>query len=169
MDILVALKQEEAKWEKEVNAAQQQLDTVRAAMKLLSGMNGSGKATASSSAKTTGSSSGKTNGGGKRGKSAPSRAEMGEAEKERLVKTADGEFRSRRAFVLCISGRHGEFRKVVDAGGQEESASDNSPDEERNVDDVLHVIALLALVNCALAAMLQFTAPGERDTGKSKI
>ncbi len=47
MDILVALRQEEAKWEKEVSAAQQQLDTVRAAMKLLSGMNGNGKATGS--------------------------------------------------------------------------------------------------------------------------
>jgi hypothetical protein len=37
MDILGALRQEEAKWEKEVSAAQQQLDNVRAAMKLLGG------------------------------------------------------------------------------------------------------------------------------------
>jgi hypothetical protein len=29
---------------------------------------------------------------------------------------------------------------MVDAGNQEESASDNSPDEERNVDNVLYVI-----------------------------
>ena len=34
MDILVALRQEETKWEKQVSAAQQQLDNVRAAMKL---------------------------------------------------------------------------------------------------------------------------------------
>jgi len=35
MDILAALRQEEAKFEKQVSAAQQQLDNVRAAMKLL--------------------------------------------------------------------------------------------------------------------------------------
>jgi hypothetical protein len=78
MDILVALKQEEAKWEKEVRAAQQQLDTVRAAMKLLGGMNGSGKATASSSAKTTG--------GKKRVMSAAARARISKATKERWAK-----------------------------------------------------------------------------------
>ena len=38
MDIIAALRQEEAKFEKEVSAAQQQLDTVRAAMKLLGSM-----------------------------------------------------------------------------------------------------------------------------------
>jgi hypothetical protein len=43
MNILAALKQEEAKFEKQVGTAQQQLDTVRAAMKLIGGMNGSGK------------------------------------------------------------------------------------------------------------------------------
>jgi hypothetical protein len=43
MDILAALKQEEAKFEKQVSAAQQQLDTVRAAIKLFGGMNGRGK------------------------------------------------------------------------------------------------------------------------------
>ena len=43
MDILAALKQEETKFEKQVSTAQQQLDTVRAAMKLLGGMNGSDK------------------------------------------------------------------------------------------------------------------------------
>jgi len=43
MNILVALKQEEAKFEKQVSTAQQQLDAVRAAMKLLGGMNGRGK------------------------------------------------------------------------------------------------------------------------------
>jgi hypothetical protein len=47
MDILAALRQEEVKFEKQVNVAQQQLDTVRAAMKLLGGMNSNGKATAS--------------------------------------------------------------------------------------------------------------------------
>ena len=35
MDILAALRQEEAKFEKEVSAAQRQLDNARAAMKLL--------------------------------------------------------------------------------------------------------------------------------------
>jgi hypothetical protein len=40
MNILAALRQEEAKWKKQVSAAQQQLDTVQAAMKLLGGMNG---------------------------------------------------------------------------------------------------------------------------------
>jgi len=48
MDILAALRQEEAKFEKQVNIAQQQLDNVRAAMKLLGGMSSSGKATGSS-------------------------------------------------------------------------------------------------------------------------
>jgi hypothetical protein len=96
MDILAALKQEEAKWEKEVSAAQQQLDTVRAAMKLLSGMNGSGKATGSSTAKTTASSSvkttgamnssGKTTGGKKRVMSAAARAKISRASKERWAK-----------------------------------------------------------------------------------
>ncbi len=86
MDILAALKQEEAKWEKEVSAAQQQLDTVRAAMKLLSGMNGSGKATDSSTAKTTASSSVKTTGGKKRVMSAAARAKMAKAQKERWAK-----------------------------------------------------------------------------------
>ncbi len=45
MDILAALRQEEAKWKKQANAAQQQLDTVRAAMKLLGGVGSSGKTT----------------------------------------------------------------------------------------------------------------------------
>jgi hypothetical protein len=78
MDILVALRQEEAKWEKEVSAAQQQLDTVRAATKLLGGMNGSGKAPASSSAKTAG--------GKKRVMSAAARAKISKATKERWAK-----------------------------------------------------------------------------------
>jgi hypothetical protein len=37
MDILVALKQEEAKWEKQAEEARQQLETVRAAIKLFRG------------------------------------------------------------------------------------------------------------------------------------
>ena len=86
MDILAALKQEEAKFEKQVNAAQQQLDNVRAAMKLLGGMNGSGKATGNSSAKTTASSSVKTTGGKKRVMSAAARAKMAKAQKERWAK-----------------------------------------------------------------------------------
>jgi len=78
MDILAALKQEEAKWEGEVSAAQQQLDNVRAAMKLLGGMSSSGK--------TTGSSSVKTTGGKKRVMSAAARAKMAKAQKERWAK-----------------------------------------------------------------------------------
>jgi hypothetical protein len=78
MDILAALRQEEAKWEKEVSAAQQQLDNVRAAMKLLGGMGSSGKA--------TGSSGGKTTGGKKRVMSAAARAKISKASKERWAK-----------------------------------------------------------------------------------
>jgi hypothetical protein len=86
MDILAALKQEEAKFEKQVNAAQEQLDNVRAAMKLLGGMNGSGKATGTSIAKTAASSSGKATGGKKRVISAAARAKMAKAQKERWAK-----------------------------------------------------------------------------------
>jgi hypothetical protein len=94
MDILAALRQEEAKREKEVSAAQQQLDNVRAAMKILGGMgssgkttgSSSGKVTGSSSGKTTGSSSGKTTGGKKRVMSAAARAKISQATKERWAK-----------------------------------------------------------------------------------
>jgi hypothetical protein len=86
MDILAALKQEEAKWEKQVSAAQQQLDNVRAAIKLLGGMSSSVKATGSSSGKTTGSISGKTTGGKKRVMSAAARARISKATKERWAK-----------------------------------------------------------------------------------
>jgi hypothetical protein len=86
MDIIAALRQEEAKFEKQVSAAQQQLDTVRAAMKLLGGMNGSGKATSSSTAKTTGSSRAKTTQGKKRTMSAAARARISKATKERWAK-----------------------------------------------------------------------------------
>ncbi len=78
MDILAALKQEEAKWEKEVSAAKQQLDNVRAALKLLGGTGSSGKA--------TGNSSGKTTGGKKRVMSAAARARISKASKERWAK-----------------------------------------------------------------------------------
>jgi hypothetical protein len=78
MDILVALRQEEAKFEKQVNVAQQQLDNVRAAMKLLGGMSGSGKATGGNSAKTTG--------GKKRVMSAAAKARISKASKERWAK-----------------------------------------------------------------------------------
>ena len=70
MDILAALKQEEAKLEKQANAAQQQLDTVRAAIKLLGGMG----------------SSGKTIGRKKRVLSAAARAKISKATKERWAK-----------------------------------------------------------------------------------
>ena len=86
MDILAALKQEEAKFEKQVNAAQQQLDNVRAATELLGGMNGTDKTTASSSAKATASSSAKTTGGKKRVMSAAARAKISKASKERWAK-----------------------------------------------------------------------------------
>ncbi len=92
MDILAALRQEEAKWEKEVSAAKQQLDNVRAAMKLLGGMGSSGKATASSGSKTTGamSSSGKTTGGKKRVMSAAAKARISKASKDRWAKFRAG-------------------------------------------------------------------------------
>ena len=86
MDVLVALRQEEAKFEKQVNVAQQQLDTVRAAMKLLGGMNGSGKAIGSSSSKVTDSSNGKTTSGKKRVMSAAARAKIAKSAKERWAK-----------------------------------------------------------------------------------
>jgi hypothetical protein len=70
MNILAALKQEEAKFEKQVGTAQQQLNTVRAAMKLLGGMNGSDK----------------TIGRKKRVMSAAARARIGKAAKERWAK-----------------------------------------------------------------------------------
>jgi len=78
MDILAALRQEEAKFEKQVNGAQQQLDNVRAAMKLLGGMGSSGE--------VTGSSGGKTTGGKKRVMSATARARISKATKERWAK-----------------------------------------------------------------------------------
>ena len=78
MNILAALRQEEAKWEKEVSAAKQQLDNVRAAMKLLSGMNSSGK--------TTGISTGKAPGRKKRVMSPAGRAKISKASKERWAK-----------------------------------------------------------------------------------
>jgi hypothetical protein len=78
MDILAALKQEEAKWEKEVSAAQQQFDNVRTAFKLLGGMSGS--------AKTTGNTSGKATGQKKRVMSATARARISKASKERWAK-----------------------------------------------------------------------------------
>jgi len=78
MDILAALRQEEAKFEKQVKVAQQQLNTVRVAMKLLGGMG--------SSAKATGSSGGKTTGKTKRVMSAAARAKISKATKERWAK-----------------------------------------------------------------------------------
>jgi hypothetical protein len=75
MDILVALKQEEAKLEKQVNVAQQQLDAVRAAMKILS------RGVASNEA-----SSSKPIGKKKRVLSAAARAKMAKAQRERWAK-----------------------------------------------------------------------------------
>ena len=86
MDILAVLRQEEAKFEKEVSAAQQKLDNVRAAMKLLGGMNSNGKTTASSNGKVTASSSGKAIAGKKRVMSAAGRAKVSKANKERWAK-----------------------------------------------------------------------------------
>jgi hypothetical protein len=68
MDILAALKQEEAKWKKQAEEARQQLETVRAAMKLFTG-------------KTTGKRGGK-----KRVMSAAARAKISKATKERWAK-----------------------------------------------------------------------------------
>jgi hypothetical protein len=76
MDILAALRQQEAKLEKQVSVAQQQLDTVRAAIKLLGGMGNRSKATGGSSGKTT----------KKRVISAAARAKMAKAQKERWAK-----------------------------------------------------------------------------------
>ena len=70
MDILAALRQEEAKREKEVSAAQQQLETVRAAMKLFGGKTSIGKRT----------------GRKKRVMSAAARAKISKATKERWAK-----------------------------------------------------------------------------------
>jgi hypothetical protein len=75
MDILAALRQEEAKLEKQVNVAQQQLDAVRGAMRIL------GRRVASNEA-----SSGKTAGQKKRVMSAAARAKMAKAQKERWAK-----------------------------------------------------------------------------------
>jgi len=75
MDILVALRQEEAKWKKQATTALQQLDTVRAAMKLLGGMNSSGKT------KTAGKKKRKKN-----AMSAATKAKIAKAAKERWAK-----------------------------------------------------------------------------------
>jgi hypothetical protein len=87
MDILAALRQEEAKWERAVSAAQQQLNTVRAAIKLFRGGT-TGKRTSGlgSSAKATASSANKTIGGKKRVMSAAARAKISKATKERWAK-----------------------------------------------------------------------------------
>ncbi len=69
MDILAALKQEESKWKKQVSEARQQLETVRAAMKLFGG-------------KTTG----KRTGGKKRVMSAAARAKISRAQRKRWAK-----------------------------------------------------------------------------------
>ena len=70
MNILAALRKEEAKFEKQTSAAQQQLDTVREAIKLLGGMNNSGK----------------TTGRKKRVMSAAARAKISKATKARWAK-----------------------------------------------------------------------------------
>ena len=70
MDILAALRQEEEKWKKQASVAQQQLDAVRTAIKLLGGMN----------------SSGKPIGRKKRVLSAAARAKISKATKERWAK-----------------------------------------------------------------------------------
>ncbi len=72
MDILAALRQEEAKWETQVSTAQQQLENGRAAIKPLGGLN---------SSKVTVSGSGKTTGRKKQVMSAAARAEDFEGDK----------------------------------------------------------------------------------------
>jgi hypothetical protein len=73
MDILVALKREEARFEKAVDAARQQLETVRAAIKLFSGTNNFGK--------TAGSTKGKKN-----VMSAATKAKIAKAARKRWAK-----------------------------------------------------------------------------------
>jgi hypothetical protein len=75
MDILAALKQEEAKLEKQVNVAQQRLEAVRGAMKILGRGVGSNAATG-----------GKPIGKKKRVLSAAARAKISKASKERWAK-----------------------------------------------------------------------------------
>jgi hypothetical protein len=70
MDILAALKQEEAKLQKQADAAKQQLDTVSAAIKIL------GRGVASNSEPI----------GKKKVMSAAARAKMAKAQKERWAK-----------------------------------------------------------------------------------
>jgi hypothetical protein len=70
MNILAALRQEESKFEKQANAAQQQLDTVRAAIKLFGGI----------------SKNGRPMGRKKRVLSAAARAKMARAQRERWAK-----------------------------------------------------------------------------------
>jgi hypothetical protein len=71
MNILAALRREEAKWEKQASTAQQQLDTVRAAMKIL----GRGVA-----------SNGRGIGRKKRVLSAAARAKISRAQRKRWAK-----------------------------------------------------------------------------------
>jgi hypothetical protein len=70
MDILAALKQEEAKLRKQADKVRQQLDALRGAMKILGGKGDSGKPT----------------GRKKRVMSAAARAKIGKATKERWAK-----------------------------------------------------------------------------------
>jgi hypothetical protein len=86
MDILVALKQEEAKWEKQAEEARQQLETVRAAIKLFRGETGKRTSGLGRSGKATGGNSGKATGGKKRVMSAAARAKISKATKERWAK-----------------------------------------------------------------------------------
>jgi ATP:corrinoid adenosyltransferase len=79
MDIVAALRQEEEKWEKQAEEARQQLETVRAAIKLFRGET-TGKRTSALG------SSVKTTGGKKRVMSAAARAKMAQAQKERWAK-----------------------------------------------------------------------------------
>ena len=86
MDILAALRQEEEKWEKQVEADRQQLETVRAAIKLFRGDTGKRTSGLGSSGKATGGSRAKTTQGKKRTMSAAARARISKATKERWAK-----------------------------------------------------------------------------------
>ena len=73
MDILAALRQEESKFEKQVDEARQQLETVRAAIKLMGGIRSGSKSTGQTTRK-------------KKAMSAATKAKIAKKAKERWAK-----------------------------------------------------------------------------------
>jgi len=73
MDILAALRQEESKFEKQVDEARQQLETVRAAIKLMRGISGGSKSAGKRTTK-------------KKAMSAATKAKIAKKAKERWAK-----------------------------------------------------------------------------------